>query len=276
MKHITPILIAFLHAIGDNIMFTGVLHEYKKRNPDLSIHLLLMDDGSDIIWKGNPDVTATHKYFHTQPRFWNTLMYYGHDQRAVYDNILPMLIDKKSKYETFKLVTVQTWPEIVYHLTGTYGKHKVCRMAEEMGLPAIKYPYRMFPTEKDMYDAQRIVKKLPKDFALVHPFSRHCKKNMSDELIEKVLKDLKDRGLSPIVIGGNADRVVSSHMLYGLPLHVLLEVMRSAKQYVGTDSSPAHLAGLANIPRITVYSPKLKPSRYEPVSVKSAIVLKKL
>lgn len=268
-------LIVYLHGIGDNIMLSGVLKEYCRQHPDEKIDLVVLNTGCAAIWQNNPLVNSVSIYPGRQPYFWNPALFYLFHQWTARQYIRALNHD--GRYQRVFFPTIQTLPEIIYHLTGTYGRHKLERICRSLDLPPELHRYDLHTTPADAEEAaSRLQKFSGARLAVLHPFSGHGKKRLSAASVSKILDALGERGYTPFIVGAAADQAQlepswQTESAFGLPLGVLTEVLKRAEIFVGTDSAVTHLAAFANTPRLVIFSPKLKPDRYRPISERSRI-----
>jgi ADP-heptose:LPS heptosyltransferase len=273
----TRTLIVYLHGIGDNLMLSGVLKEYCRQNPAEQIDLVVLNPGCAAIWQNNPLVNAVTVYPASQPHFWNTVKFYLAHQPKVRRYIRELNAD--GRYQKVFFPSIQTLPEIIYHVTGTYGRHKIDRICRDLNLPKYLYPYDLHPTEEDADAAKELLARFEsKSLAIVHPFSGHTKKRLGSTEIAACLDALQKKGLQTLVVGSageksRLDPAWKTESVFGLSLGVLVEVLKRAEVFAGTDSAVAHLAAFANTPRIVIFSPKLKPERYLPINGQSKITI---
>lgn len=270
-------LIVYLHGIGDNIMLSGVLKEYCRNRRDEIIDLIVLNAGCTAIWRNNPRVGSVQVYPASQPHFWNPVKFYLLHQFAVRRYIQELNHD--GRYHHVFFPTIQTFPEILYHLTGTYGRHKMDRLSREFGVPEELYPYDLYTTSVDALEAEKALARfVGMRVAVLHPFSGHAKKRISPGGFGKILDALQRRDFATLVVGAPGEKAQfdtrwQTESVFGLPLGVLIELLKRAEIFVGTDSAVAHLAAFANTPRIVVFSPKLEPNRYRPISAHSELSL---
>ena len=270
-------LIVYLHGIGDNIMLTGVLKAYCLNHPDETIDLIVLNPGCEAIWKNNSLVDSVSVYPSSQPHFWNPVKFY-----LVHRPRLRRYIQKLNHDGRWRRVyfpAIQTLPEILFHITGTYGRHKMERICRELALPAKLHPYDLHTTEADVANAEKFLQKYEGvKLAILHPFSGHAKKRISAAGFGNILATLRAKGYTPLVVGSEAEKKQfypswPADSLFGLSLGVLIEVLKRADIFAGTDSAVAHLAAFANTPQLIIFSPKLEPRRYVPISEHSCITI---
>lgn len=273
----TRTLIVYLHGIGDNIMLSGVLKEYCRRHPEETIDLVVLNSGCATIWKNNPLVNSVMVYPASQPYFWNPAKFYLFHQWKVRRYIHELNWDQR--YTRVLFPTIQTLPEILYHLTRTYGRHKIDRICRDLEVPVNLYPYDLHTTPADAVEAEKVVERFSgARLAVLHPFSGHTKKRLSSAGFEKILEALRACGLATLVVGSPVEKEQfdpgwKTDSVFGLPLGVLVEILRRAEIFAGTDSAVAHLAAAVNTPCIVIFSPKLEPARYLPISDNSRLHL---
>jgi len=268
-------LIVYLHGIGDNIMLSGVLKEFCHRHPGEKIDLVVLNTGCAAIWKNNPRVGSVTVYPARQPYFWNPVLFYLFHQWPVRRYIREL--NRDGRYQRVLFPTIQTLPEIIYHLTGTYGRHKIDRLSRELGVPEKLYPYDLHPPDQELAAAAEFVARSGgKPLAVLHPFSGHTKKHISAGGIREILQTLQSQGLTTLVVGspGEKSRLDpgwQTESAFGLPFGTLIGILKRAEIFAGADSAVAHLAAFAGTPQVVIFSPKLKPERYLPVSEQSRI-----
>lgn len=268
-------LIVYLHGIGDNIMLSGVLKEYCRRHPGELIDLVVLNSGCAAIWKGNPLISSVTVYPASQPQYWNPIKFYLSHLWEIRRYL--RALNQDGRYQRVLFPTIQTLPEIVYHLSGTYGRHKIDRLSLEMGVPPELYPYDLHTTAADATEAEKLVQAYSgRGLVVLHPFSGHARKRIITGNFGKSLEMLQQHGLATLVVGAPAEKKQFSpdwktDSAFGLSFGVLIEVLKRAEVFAGTDSAVAHLAAFANTPRIVIFSPKLKPERYLPISQRSHV-----
>ena len=271
----TRTLVVYLHGIGDNIMLSGVLKEYCRLHSDEAIDLIVLNPACAAIWRNNPLVHSVTVYPASQPHFWNPVKFYLSHQFVVRRYIRQLNAD--SRYQRVIFPAIQTLPEIVYHLSGTYGGHKMDRICRDLGVPGKLYPYDLYPRDEEFTEAAKFVGRFGDNpLAVLHPFSGHTRKRLSNEGVGAILQLLRNKGMATLVVGApneksRFDPSWETDFIFGLSLGVLTGILKRAALFVGTDSAVAHLAAFANVPRLAIFSPKLKPSRYLPVSERSQI-----
>ena len=271
----TRTLVVYLHGIGDNIMLSGVLKEYCRLHPDETVDLVVLNPGCAAIWQNNPLAHSITVYPASQPHFWNPLKFYLSHQFAVRRYIHQLNSD--DGYQRVIFPTIQTLPEIIYHLTGTYGPHKIHRICTDLGVPKKLYPYDLHPTAQELSAAEGFVAKFGgKPLAVLHPFSGHALKRLSNQGFGAILNLMRKKGMATLVVGApneksRLDPSWETESAFGLSFGVLIGILKHAAIFAGTDSAIAHLAAFANVPRLAVFSPKLEPGRYLPVSECSRI-----
>ncbi len=277
MNHV---LIVYLHGIGDNIMLTGVLRQFKRQHPLSEIDLVVLNAACAQVWQGNPLIRSLELSPIPQPHFWNPLEF----RLKSFWRVRRYMAQLKQQrgYERVIFPTIQTLPEIIYHLTRTYGDHKVERLAVELGLPPAAYPYDLYSRPEEVKAADSVLCRLgSRDIGVVHPFSSDRKKRMSLDQVGEIIGLLKEKQLTPLLVGAEAERPGSgtklpSESAFGLSFGVLIELLKKTAIFVGTDSVVAHLAGFANTPHVVVVSSKLKPERYRPLTESSCVKLIKM
>jgi ADP-heptose:LPS heptosyltransferase len=242
---------------------------------DETIDLVVLNPGCAAIWQNNPLVKSVTVYPASQPYFWNPIKFYLSHQFAVrrYTNQL----NSDGRYQRVIFPTIQTLPEIIYHLSGTYGKHKIDRICADMGVPKKLYPYDLYSSAQELSAAEELVAKFGgKPLAVLHPFSGHTLKRLSNAGFGAILSVMRKKGMATLVVGAPDDKsrldpAWETESAFGLSFGVLIGILKHAAVFAGTDSAIAHLAAFANVPRLAVFSPKLEPGRYLPVSERSRI-----
>ncbi len=268
-------LVSFIHGIGDNIMLTGVLAAYAARHPDETLELLLLNPACGTVWRGNPHVRGVHLYPHPQPRFWNPVAYRLHDLWVLRRHLRDFRI--QHGFDRVIHSEIQTLPEILYHVTGTYGGHKVQRLAKEFGLPATTdYPYELHSSpDETRQAADWLATKPARPLFALHPFSGHSLKSMPVVWLERLHRQASAAGFQPVLVGSQGDvaRIpapLQPDAVIGWSFGALLALLKHARGFAGVDSSIAHLAAAAAVPRLVITSPKLRPDRYVPLTRGSA------
>jgi ADP-heptose:LPS heptosyltransferase len=271
----TRTLVVYLHGIGDNIMLSGVLKEYCRLHPDEATDLVVLNPACAAIWQNNPLVQSVTVYPGGQPYFWNPFKFYFSHQFAVRRYI--DTLNQDGRYHRAIFPAIQTLPEIIYHFTGTYGPHKINRICADLGVPEKLYPYDLYPSAQELSAAEELVAKFGgKPLAVLHPFSGHTLKRLSNEGFGAILNVMRKKGMATLVVGAPNDKsrldpAWETESAFGLSFGVLIGILKHAAVFAGTDSAIAHLAAFANVPRLAVFSPKLEPGRYLPISERSRI-----
>lgn len=273
-------LIIFLHGMGDCVMLTGVLKKYREMHPNDIIDLLVLDD-CRWIFKENPNINEVYSFFGKNPKYWNPFVYY-----LGFGFLKMIFLAEKWKqvgYDEVILSEIQTMPEIFYNLTNSYNpQHKIERICDDLGVPRNKYPCDLYTSLEDKVQALKIKNHLRGSFAVIHPFSKGKKRKMGQNIINDVISNLwlKDK-IYPIVVGSKEEEkshapIFSTRYYFGLPLGVIIELLKLTDRFIGTDSLIAHLVGFANVKDITIYSPHTTAYRYAPIANDSKITFKKL
>jgi ADP-heptose:LPS heptosyltransferase len=268
-------LVVYLHGIGDNIMLSGALKERCRLYPDETIDLIVLNPGCAAIWQNNPLVHSVTVYPASQPHFWNPLKFYLSHQFAVRRYV--QQLNRDGRYQRVIFPTIQTLPEIIYHLTGTYGPHKIHRICADLGVPQKLYPYDLHPSAQELSAAEEFVAKFGgRPLAVLHPFSGHTLKRLSNAGFGAILNIMRKKGMATLVVGAPAEKPRldpswETESAFGFSFGVLIGILKHAAVFAGTDSAIAHLAAFANVPRLAVFSPKLEPGRYLPINERSRI-----
>lgn len=100
---------------------------------------------------------------------------------------------------------------------------------------------------------------------MCHPGSGGAHKCVRPETMAAVVRMLRERGLSPVLIGGPADdqaveRVVQCGLrdipvIQGRPLTTVAGILAHTKLFVGHDSGLTHLSAAVLVPTVAVYGP---------------------
>ena len=235
-------LFVFLHGIGDVVMFTGPLREYKKENPDEDIDVVVSNRPSAEILNGNKNIRNVFvSEVGRNPRFWNPFFYYFIDLWKIKNSL-----KKFKNYDKMKIIPIQTMPEIFYRVFGYRAKNKTERIAKEIGVRNLSnLSSEMFSSSKDVRRANEIVPK--NDFVVVHPFSRDPKKAFDGDLLKKIKKA---ESYKIFLVGGTNEKNVFKREsgAYGEGLGVVREIIKKSKGFIGTDSAISHIAGTTDVP----------------------------
>lgn len=235
-------LFVFLHGIGDVVMLTGPLREYKKEHPNEEIDLVVLNNASKEILNGNKNVhNAFISELKDNPRFWNPFLYYSFDLWKIKKSL-----KKFKSYDKIKIISVQTMPEIFYRIFGYGAKNKAERIAKEIRVKNLSnLSSEMFSSLNDKIKAKSIAPK--KGFIVVHPFSRDPKKIFDKDLIKNIKKN-ENRTI--FLVGESKEKNIFKNELgvYGENLNVIREVIKNSKGFIGTDSAISHIAGTTDVP----------------------------
>lgn len=271
-------LLVFAHGIGDTVMFSGVAREYAQAQGLAGVDVCVSYAGAAEVLQGHPWVRHIHSVtFPRHPKFWNPPIYWAMDYWNIRDVVRPFC--QANAYRRVRVVRVQGMPEFVYQGLGNYGPHKVNRIARELGVTSPNLFPELVLAPADLQQAQALVAKHSLGrFAVLHPISGHGPKSLSDAQLMRIVDHVRELGLQSVVVGAAKDAgvVPLGHVtctLYGLNMRVIAALLQHAQLFVGTDSSIAHLAGWANVPRLVIITPKRCPEWYTPLTQTSRITL---
>lgn len=103
------------------------------------------------------------------------------------------------------------------------------------------------------------------EYVLCHPGSGSIHKCVRPETIVEVLRNFRQCGIAPVLVGGPADEEVLERIrelgVWDVPviqqqsLTTLAGILAQAKLYVGHDSGVTHLAAALQIPTVAIFGP---------------------
>lgn len=119
------------------------------------------------------------------------------------------------------------------------------------------------------------------DYMVIHPGSRGSALNYAPEKYVQVAQEILAEGsdLSIVLTAGEGEEELAgrirdeiglpgrSHLLRGMSLDGLSELLRGGRGFLGSSSGPAHLAALVGTPVVGLYPglPPLWPARWSPL-----------
>lgn len=234
-------LFVFLHGIGDVVMLTGPLREYKKEHPNEEIDVVVLNKTSAEILKCNKNIRNVFILkLKKHPRYWNPFLYYFIDLWKIKKSI-----KKFNGYNKIKIVSIQTMPEIFYRIFGYQAKNKTERIAKEIGISNLSNLGSELFAES--FHKKRAKAILPfKEFVVVHPFSRDPLRKLNKEDLMWIKNDAK----APLLLVGEKaeEGQFEERGIYNESILTIFEVIKNAKAFYGSDSVIAHLAGATSIP----------------------------
>jgi heptosyltransferase III len=151
------------------------------------------------------------------------------------------------------------------------SEHAACQLARPLEQFAVWLDdpaARIFPSAKDLFEAQALLSGLSRPHVAIHPGSGGEKKNWPLErwleVQRKMLDDMRVGHL--LIIGGESDSWQLSRMkltkpaerqtiLESLSLPVLGAVLSQCALFVGHDSGISHLAAATGIPCLLLFGP---------------------
>ena len=237
-------LFVFLHGIGDTVMLSGPLREYKNENAEEEIDIVVLNKGAKEILDNNPNLKNIFvSSLEKNPRFWNPILFWFVD----YWKIKKSVKNFKRNYNKIKIIYIQKMPEIFYRIFGYGAKNKVEKIGMELKLKdMLNLKPEIFSSKENKAKAEKIIKRL-KNYIVVHPFSRDPKKNLNQE----ELSQIKNNSNNEIVlIGTEKEKNIfpNEKGIYGENLNTVYEIIKKSKGFIGTDSAIAHIAGTIDIP----------------------------
>lgn len=103
------------------------------------------------------------------------------------------------------------------------------------------------------------------EFILCHPGSGSVHKCVRPEIMAEVLRNFRQSGLRPVIVGGPADEAAIAGLvdlglrdipvLHHQSLATLAGILAQAGLFVGHDSGVTHLAGTLQIPTVAIFGP---------------------
>lgn len=128
--------------------------------------------------------------------------------------------------------------------------------------------------------ARRIQLDLKRPYAVIHPGAVMETKRWSAKNFAEFARAMQEIGLATVLTCGPGEErfvaevskdVADSHILIGLSIPALSEVIRGAEIYAGNDSGPMHLAAAVGTPVIALWGSS-DSRRWHPWSVRHTVV----
>ena len=252
------VLFVFLHAIGDNIMFTPTIRELKKKNPDNEYHVMILKEDlhpCKQVWENNPNITEIHESeIDYHPRFW--------DPQAWKQVDLPLIQGELTRrfgnqFDETHIITLQLQKEW----------HRIPRLAYEFGIQLDDFDMDIYPTNIEKERIGKIWGNLfnKKDKVIsIHRGASNYPKAWSFNHCEDTIKRLSKKykilliDLDPIelqkegkVIEGK--NIVSMRMI-NPNVRETYELLKRCYMHIGSDSAPMHIACATKTPTIGIFT----------------------
>jgi len=214
------VLFLFWHGLGDNVLATPVIRQYKKQTGNY-IGWMMMERvlGAQLL-KDNPNVDAIHGCSDA----WHCC---GHDNISEgSQKVIQEAQEVKEKYGYDQLVVID-------HTSSK--KHKIYRTADEMGVDldekdlATEFSYN-YNDIKDFYSEVSI----PKDYVFFNGLTGVRNKNLS---LDRVKAHMKENNIDLPIISPDFTWDVSKY-----PISFAADVMKKAKHIYVADSALYHVA----------------------------------
>jgi len=244
-------LIVFMHGLGDNLMLTPSIREIKTLFPDDEIHIGGFKYlSSKMIWENNPHVTKYYELnidFH--PTYW--------DEKKLNEEmkIIQPIIDelaKKIKADKVNFVTIKN-----------KTKHEIGAIGEELGVIPSE-DMEIFVSKEDEKIAEELINSNTHlkegKFFVIHQGAGNYSKSWCEEECMKFMNMIERKsGYIPFIIDNpNEPKIEYENAIYASSLKkktpgAIVEIMRKAKFFVGTDSFPMHLDTACEIPLVGLF-----------------------
>lgn len=112
---------------------------------------------------------------------------------------------------------------------------------------------KLYPSESGSDFGQKIVSKLSKPIAVLHPGARHPLKKWGYERFLALATLLSQRGFSVLIIAD--DNKFDERITGRLELQQLVGLLSCAELFVGNDSGPVHIAASLGTPTLSIFGP---------------------
>lgn len=187
-----------------------------------------------------------------------------------FQQIISYIYDPDGLFESgLRRAGVRNLISVSPKIDGTeHAARQLARPLEQLALWLEDPAARIFPTEKDLADAQALVSALPKPLVAIHPGSGGERKNWPlDRWLEVQRKILDDSCVGHLlVIGGESDsnqlsRMRTNHLvqrqtvLENLALPLLGAILSQCALFAGHDSGISHLAAAAGTRSLLLFGP---------------------
>lgn len=156
---IKSLLIVNHHGIGDNIMMTPSVRALKQANIDIKIYLLVTGEYEAIkdLWSTNiyiEDVFTSKFRFH--PKFWNPIVFYLKDYPCIKKEAKK--VARSIKADKVVILRQQYLPEFIEKKIPFLPKHRIDRIAYELGVKLNDFHYEILSQDEHVEKAEMFLK----------------------------------------------------------------------------------------------------------------------
>jgi len=281
------ILVIKLSSLGDVLMCLGAFQAIRAQHPAAELVLLTTRPYVELAEaSGHFDAV----WCDSRPRPLEVAGWIGlirKLRRGGFGRIYDLQLSQRSAWY-FRLLGPR-WPEWVGVVPGcshryappAKPKHVMARHAEMLEAAGIA---RVPPPDLSFLTADLSRFGLPPRTALLVPGSSPHRqvKRWPVERYAELAKALAARGVTPVVIGGDAERAAAREITAVLPeardlcgetgLPELAELARGAVLAVGNDTGPLHLAAMAGTPVVALFCRESDPVKARPPGARVAVL----
>lgn len=274
-----PILVIKLSSLGDFLMCLGAFKAIRAHHGDDKVVLLTTEPYADLgqacgcfdeVWRDSrPRPLDPARWWRLAERL----------RRARFRRVYDLQLSQRTGWY-FRLLGPR-WPEWIGKVPGcshryrqpATPRHIMERHAELLALAGIRW---VPAPDLGFLEADLGRFALPPSYALLTPGSSPHRqvKRWPVERYGELAVALAERGLTPVVIGGAAEREAGRALARAYPqtldlcgrtdLAELASLARGAAIVVGNDTGPLHLAALCGAPVVALFSRESDPVKARP------------
>ena len=255
-------LIVYLHGIGDHLMATPAIHQYKQEHPDTELYLLSVGNNTfKDLWKHNSDITEvllstlTHNPHYGNPLFWIT------DYPIIHKDITHL--QKIYSFDRVFFIVHFFIPAKLYaHLPlSRYRTHKSAIVAKKLGvsLHPSSYLLPLSSQEQDFAHHFFSTHSLRKKVATFHYLGSSPTKSLTPEHATHIATFLVQHGYTVIVLYSTATQedvtpLHGDHIISYYSDNILhtAALIKKSTVFIGVDSGIAHVAAAVHTPVFTI------------------------
>lgn len=245
VNNVRKILFLFWHGLGDNILATPALYEYKREFPDIKIGWATKKEiKAQRLLEYNDCIDRIHPIL-SNP--WNHPEGYNKGiEKAIEEAIN---LSKQYNYDEIRLIPTQH--------DGNFNPHKIHRIANEMGIAFDKstslktFITIPFDIEKS---AKNFINGLSKPVIFFHGETGFSQKNPPKDLLKKILGSIQSYCHKSTIIEMGTDYISNSIKLDYGDLLYSAALIKHSDYVIAADSVCMHLAGSFEKPMTAIFT----------------------
>lgn len=256
------VLIVYLHGIGDHLMATSAIREYKRQHPDTEISLLALNHPACAeIWTNNPDIKRVlFSSLNRNPRYGSPLFWLRDYWRILAD--INRVQKRYGFAHVYNIVHFYMPGKIYPYLPfSRYRRHKSEIVAKQLGVVLQQKTY--------VFHLPHHVKQLARTFFARHHLLRKKivglhytastqNKSLSSLQVRMILSELLTKKCHVLILS-HLPEPSWLHYVRGVTWyqsHSLLKtaaLLERCHHFIGVDSGIAHLAAAVGTPSLVLY-----------------------